>query len=196
MSRGVTDSESGAQPGAVSGVPVDVPRPPSASRVRTAYITHPNQANVHGTVFGGHILRWFDEVGAMAAVRHCRQPVVTALIDAVAFEAPLRIGDFAIVRAQVTRAWTTSMELHATVHAEHPLTGEYRRVAEAFLTFVAVDDESRPQPVCPIEPETEDEQLLYEGAARRRAARLVERVRREETGEGSEPVATESDDGA
>ena len=159
-------------------------RPPSASRVRTAYITHPNQANVHGTVFGGHILRWFDEVGAMAAVRHCRLPVVTALIDAVAFEEPLEIGDFAIVRAQVTRAWTTSMEVHATVHAEHPLHGDLRRVAEAFLTFVAVDDDSRPMAVCPVAPETEAERLLFEGAARRREARLVERGRRHETGEG------------
>lgn len=165
--------------------PVDA-RPPGASRVRTAYITHPNQANVHGTVFGGHILRWFDEVGAMAAVRHCRQPVVTALIDAVAFNAPLNIGDFAIVRAQVTRAWTTSMEIYATVYAEHPLGGELRHVAEAFLTFVAVDDDNRPLPVCPVLPESEDEQLLFEGAARRRASRLAERSKRVETGEGTD----------
>lgn len=158
-------------------MPPTEPRPPSVSRSAATHMTYPDQANVHGTVFGGHVLRWIDEMGAMAAVRHCRRPVVTAVIDAVTFRAAIRIGEFALVRSVVTRAWTSSMEVRVTVDAESPLTGASRRAVEAFLTFVAVDDESKPQPVCPVQPETPQERALYEGAEARRAARLEARAR-------------------
>lgn len=156
--------------------PPGPPKPPSESAVRTAYMTFPNDANVHGTVFGGVMLHWIDQIGAMAAVRHCRAPVVTAQIDAVAFSAPLHIGDFGIVRAVVTRTWTSSMEVVVTVDAEHPLTGDTRRVARAYLTFVGVDDDSRPIPVCELVPETDDERRSWHEAEARRQARLASRV--------------------
>jgi len=159
----------------VAPVPPTDPRAPSQSRSRSSYNTHPDLANVHGTVFGGHILSWIDEMGAMTAVRHCRRAVVTVLIDAVEFRAPIHIGDFALVEATITRAWTTSMEIRVTVDAESPLSGEQRRAAEAFVTFVAVDEQSRPQPVCPVAPQTPQERALYEGAEARRQARLVAR---------------------
>lgn len=153
------------------------PRSPSQSRSRSSHNTHPDLANVHGTVFGGHILSWIDEMGAMTAVRHCRRAVVTVVIDAVEFRAPIHIGDFALVEATITRAWTSSMEIHVTVDAESPLSGERRRAAEAFVTFVAVDDRSQPQPVCPVAPQTPEERALYESAELRRQARLSARER-------------------
>lgn len=148
------------------------PRPPLQSRSRSSYNTHPDLANVHGTVFGGHVLSWIDEMGAMTAVRHCRRAVVTVLIDAVEFRAPIHIGDFALVEATITRAWTSSMEIRVTVDAESPLSGDRRRAAEAFVTFVAVDEQSRPQPVCPVAPQTPAERALFESAEVRRQARL------------------------
>ena len=111
-------------------------------------------------------------MGAMAAVRHCRQAVVTVVIDAVEFRAPIHIGDFALVEASVTRAWTSSIEIRVTVDAEDPLSGTRRRAADAFVTFVAVDEQSRPQPVCAVEPQTPDERALFDGAEVRRQARL------------------------
>lgn len=151
------------------------PRSPSLSTSRSSYNTHPDLANVHGTVFGGHILSWIDEMGAMTAVRHCRRAVVTVIIDAVEFRAPIHIGDFALVEAIITRAWTSSMEIRVTVDAENPLSGERRRAAQAYVTFVAVDEQSRPQPVCPVSPQTPLERVLYDGAETRRQARLAAR---------------------
>lgn len=138
-------------------------------------MTFPDDANVHGTVFGGVMLQWIDTIGAMAAVRHCRAPVVTAQIDAVAFSAPLNIGDFGIVRAAVTRTWTTSMEVRVTVDAEHPLTGATRRAARAYLTFVGVDADGRPIPIRELVPETDEERRWWADAERRRQARLATR---------------------
>lgn len=153
--------------------PPTEPRAPSQSQSRSSHNTHPDLANVHGTVFGGHILSWIDETGAMTAVRHCRRAVVTVLIDAVEFRAPIHIGDFALVEATITRAWTSSMEIRVTVDAESPLSGERRRASEAFVTFVAVDERSRPQPVCPVAPETPAERALFDSAEERRQARLA-----------------------
>ncbi len=139
-------------------------------------MTFPNDSNVHGTVFGGVMLHWIDQIGAMAAVRHSRAPVVTAQIDAVEFNAPLHIGDFGIVRAVVTRTWTTSMEVRVTVDAEHPLSGETRRAARAYLTFVGVDANSRPIPIRELVPETDEERRVWAEAELRRQARLSNRV--------------------
>ena len=115
------------------------PKPPSASVARSVFLTFPNDANVHGTVFGGRVMSWIDEIGALAAMRHARKPVVTVLIDAVGFCVPIRVGDFAVVEAVVTRAWTTSMEIWVKVETEDPFEDTRQNAAQAFLTFVAVD---------------------------------------------------------
>lgn len=148
------------------------PKPPSASVAQSVNLAFPNDANVHGTVFGGRVMSWIDEVGALAAMRHARRPVVTALIDAVAFSIPVRVGDIAIVRAIVTHAWTTSMEIWVTVHTEHPFDETRQLAAEAYLTFVSVDPDGKPQPVRPVRPETPDERRRFDEAQARRDHRL------------------------
>ncbi|MFN8423324.1 MAG: acyl-CoA thioesterase [Anaerolineae bacterium] len=153
------------------------PKPPSASVAQSVNLAFPNDANVHGTVFGGRVMSWIDEIGALAAMRHARKPVVTALIDAVAFCVPVRVGDFAVVQALVTRAWTTSMEVWVTVHTENPFEDTRQTAAEAFLTFVAVDHDGKPQPVRPVVPETPEEHARFEEAQARRDHRLAVRRR-------------------
>src|SRR5699024_5515849 len=41
----------------------------------------PPDTNAYGTMFGGKLLAYIDDVAAIAAVRHARQPVVTASMD-------------------------------------------------------------------------------------------------------------------
>lgn len=151
------------------------PKQPSASESRSVHIAFPNDANIHGTVFGGRVMAWIDELGALAAMRHARQPVVTALIDAVGFSVPIRVGQVAIVEAVVTRAWTTSMEVWVTVDAEDTLSDTRQRAAEAFLTFVAVDTDGQPRPVPPIAPGSAAERARFAEAQARRERRLAAR---------------------
>lgn len=153
--------------------PAPAARPACASVVETVNLVFPEDANPKGTIFGGRVLQWVDMVGAMAAQRHCRQIVVTAVMDAVVFRAPIYVGEYAVAKAWVNRAWRSSMEVQVRVEAEAPLTGERRLSTEAFLTFVAVDAQDRPTLVPPLMPETPEEQERFEAAERRRAARMA-----------------------
>ncbi len=152
-----------SEPGEVAGQPL----------TETVNLVFPEDANPKGTIFGGRILQWVDMVGAMAAQRHCRQIVVTAVMDTVVFRAPIYVGEYAVVKAWVNRAWHTSMEVEVRVEAEAPLTGERRLSVEAFVTFVAVDIHDRPTAVPPFIPQTPQETERYLAAEKRRAARMA-----------------------
>lgn len=141
----------------------------------TVNLVFPEDANPKGTIFGGRILQWVDMVGAMAAQRHCRQIVVTAVMDTVVFRAPIYVGEYAVVKAWINRAWHTSMEVEVRVEAEAPLTGERRLSVEAFVTFVAVDAHDHPTPVPPFVPQTPLEEARFLAAEKRRAARMAYR---------------------
>lgn len=151
------------------------PKPPSASLTETVQLVFPEDANPLGTVFGGRVMQWVDAVAAMAAQRHCRRVVVTASIDAVAFRAPIRVGEYAVLRGWVNRAWHTSLEVEVTVDAEHPLSGEQRRSVEAFLTFVALGADGQPTQARPVVPQSEAEWVRYQAADQRRSRRLAAR---------------------
>jgi acyl-CoA hydrolase len=155
------------------------PQPPAASVTDTVKIVFPGDANPLGTVFGGRVMQWIDEVAAMAAQRHCRTVVVTLSMDALEFKAPIHVGEYAVLQAVVNRAWTTSIEVQVTVDAEHPLTGQRRRSAEAFLTLVGLGPDGRPTPVRPVQPETAAQWARFEAAEQRRTARLAARGRAE-----------------
>lgn len=135
----------------------------------------PNDANMHGNVLGGKIMHLVDLAGAIAAMRHCRNAVVTASVDQMEFINPVKIGQLVRLHAAVTRAFRTSMEVGVKVMMEDPLSGGLQHVSSAFLTFVAVDKEGRGVPVPPAIPETEEEQKAFEEAGARRDYRLLTR---------------------
>jgi acyl-CoA hydrolase len=144
---------------------------PSQSAVESRYLIMPHQANPHGTVFGGVIVAWIDMVAAMAAQRHCGKEVVTAGIDSLAFKEPIRIGDHVVLRASVNYVSRTSMEVGVRVTREDPYTGEEAVATTAHLTFVALDENKKPTPAPPIQPETDQEKRRYENAKLRVRAR-------------------------
>ena len=135
----------------------------------------PNDANMHGNVLGGKIMHLVDLAGAIAAMRHCRNAVVTASVDQMEFINPVKIGQLVRLHAAVTRAFRTSMEVGVKVMMEDPLSGGLQHVSSAFLTFVAVDKEGRGGPVPPAIPETEGEKKALEEAGARRDYRLLTR---------------------
>jgi acyl-CoA hydrolase len=137
----------------------------------------PNDANMHGNVLGGKIMHLVDLAGAIAAMRHCRNPVVTAAMDHMEFINPVRIGQLIRLYARVNRAFRTSMEVGVRVVMEDPLSGSRQHVSSAYLTFVSVDSNGRGVPVPPAIPETEEEKLDYAEAGARRDHRLLMRRR-------------------
>lgn len=134
----------------------------------------PNDTNPLGHLMGGYLMRWMDIAGSICAGRHCGSPVVTASVDHVSFAKPIHLGDVITIKASVTRAFTTSVEIYIEVFATSGFGADLEKSNHAYMTFVALDPRtSRPKPVPAVLPETEHEQKLFEGAARRREVRLV-----------------------
>ena len=136
-------------------------------------IVLPNDTNVFGNLMGGRLMYWMDIAAAIAAQRHCNAPVVTASVDNISFENPIKLGNTVHIEAKVSRAFSTSMEVHLRVWGEDPVQQYRYKSNEAFMTFVALDPNGKSRPVPQIIPDTEEEKQLYEGAMRRRQLRLI-----------------------
>ena len=152
-------------------------RAPRESVVTKTEIILPSDANALGTVFGGRVMEWIDIAGAIAAGRHCRRTVVTASMDDLHFLAPIKVGEVVVVTAQVNFAAHTSLEVGVEVFSEARDTGERTRCCQAWLTFVALDEQGRPTAVPPLLPETTEEKRRFQEAEERRRFRLERRNR-------------------
>lgn len=147
--------------------------------VKTSHVLPPD-TNTYGTLFGGKLMAHIDDVAAIAAVRHCRKPVVTASTDSVDFLAPVKEGDSICVEAFVTWTHQTSMEVFVKVVTENLLTGDRIVCSTAFLTFVAIDENGRPTAVPGVYPETKEEKLLHKRASIRAEHRNERRMQSKE----------------
>lgn len=133
----------------------------------------PNDTNHVGNLFGGKLLQWMDITAAICAQRHCKRVVVTAGINNVSFNNPIKQNSVVTIEARVSRAFTSSMEVFLDVFVEDPVTGEKTKCNEAIFTFVAIDQNGAPLPVPQVIPETELDKKRYEGALRRRQLALI-----------------------
>ncbi|MFN8309186.1 MAG: acyl-CoA thioesterase [Chitinophagales bacterium] len=158
---------------------------PKESTITMTEIVLPNDTNALHNLRGGRILHWMDIASAIAAGKHSNAVVVTASVDNVSFENPIKLGDVVTITAKVTRVFSTSMETHIEVWAENLPTQTKYRCNEAYYTFVALDSNGRPKKSIPLIPETEVEKAQFEGAQRRRELRLVlaGRMKTEDAGE-------------
>jgi len=146
---------------------------PSDSLTVMTEIVLPNDTNVFGSLMGGRLMYWMDIAAAIAAQKHCNAPVVTASVDNISFENPIKLGNTVHIEAKVSRAFNTSMEVHLKVWGEDFQQQYKYKSNEAYYTFVALDPNRKPRIVPQILPETEDENRLFEGALRRRQVRLI-----------------------
>ncbi|GGG74045.1 acyl-CoA thioesterase [Parapedobacter pyrenivorans] len=133
----------------------------------------PNDTNTLNNLMGGRLLHWMDIAAAISAQKHCNRIVVTASVDNVSFRHPIKLGDVISIEAQVSRAFTTSVEVRLVVWAQNIPSGTRVKSNEAFYTFVAIDKQGEKVAVPQLVPETEEEQKLYNEALQRRELRLV-----------------------
>ncbi|OZI12901.1 acyl-CoA thioesterase [Bacillus sp. FJAT-42315] len=134
--------------------------------IKTSYVLPPD-TNHHGTLFGGKLMAYIDDIASITATKLARKPVVTASTDSVDFLKPIRVGDAVTLEAMVSYTGTTSMEVFVKVLSENLLTGESSVAALSFLTFVALDENGKPVPVPEVVPESKEEKWLNETAANR-----------------------------
>ncbi len=144
----------------------------SASRVRMNELVMPNDTNPLGNLMGGRLMQWMDVCSAISAQRHCNRNVVTVAADSIEFKNAIKLGEVVVIEGEVTRTFTSSMEIAMEVYAENLRTGERRLCTTSFYTFVAVDADGKTVPVSEIIPETDFEKERYEQAEKRREMRL------------------------
>jgi acyl-CoA hydrolase len=145
------------------------------SRSIKAALVLPPDTNNYGSMFGGRVMSYIDDIAAIAATRHARTSVVTASTDSVDFLHPIRNGHSVCLEAFVTWTHRTSVEVFVKVVAEDMLSGERTVCATSFVTFVAIDVNGEKQMVPEVIPETEMEKFLFEGAPERARKRLERR---------------------
>src|SRR5260221_10523141 len=145
----------------------------AASLIIMTEIVLPNDTNVFGNLMGGRLMYWMDIAAALSAQKHCNAAVVTASVDNISFENPIELGNVVHIEARLTRAFTTSMEVHLKIWGENLLRQFKYKSNEAYYTFVALDTDRKPKPVPELIAETEEEKKLFDGALRRRQLRLI-----------------------
>ena len=99
-------------------------RHPKETFASTTRIVMPNDTNTLGNLMGGNLLNWMDVAAAISANRHCRRVVVTAAVNNVSFDRPIRLADIVIIESQVTRSFNSSMEVYLEVFVEDSARGE------------------------------------------------------------------------
>jgi acyl-CoA hydrolase len=153
-------------------------RPTALSRVTLSRIMTAVDVNLYGTVHGGVLMKFVDDVAGASAARHSGGTAVTAAIDEIVFLEPVRVGDLVHAYAQVNWTGSSSMEVGVKVTAERwdTVGSEPLTVATAYLVFVAVDVSGHPRKVPPVLPDDMDDHRRFREALIRREHRLARRV--------------------
>lgn len=133
----------------------------------------PNDTNPLHNLMGGRLLHLMDIAAAISAQKHSNRLVVTASVDNVSFQQPVKLGDVITIQAKVTRAFNTSMEVRLDVWAQNIPSGTNVKCNEAYYTFVALDESGHTIPVPELVPQTDEDKDFYDGALRRRQLRLI-----------------------
>ncbi len=145
------------------------------SRFTLSALMGPQEANTHGNVHGGVIMKMVDEAGALVAMRHAGNLVVTVAIDSMTFMEPILVGTLVMCHAELTYVGRTSMEVRVEVVTENPLKADARTTNIAYLVYVAIDANGRPVEVPELEYETPEQRLRAERAEQRQTYRKQQR---------------------
>ncbi len=137
----------------------------------TEYVL-PQHANAFGNVFGGQIMAWVDLCAAICAQRHTGRLCVTAFVDDLRFVNPVRVGEVVRLRAKVTAAFRTSIEIHVECSGEDSVSGREWPCVDALVTFVALDENRKPTLVPELVLDTAELRASQASGVARKESRL------------------------
>lgn len=108
----------------------------------------PADTNSRGDIFGGWLMSQVDLAGSVAAFKKANGRVATVAVNNFQFIKPVFVGDLVSIFAEVTKVGNTSIRVSIQAFAERVMTGnEVILVADAILTYVAIDKDRKPRPV-------------------------------------------------
>lgn len=110
----------------------------------------PADTNAAGDIFGGWLMSQVDIAGSIEAFRRARGRIVTVAVNEFRFLQPVYVGDLISLYSKLIRIGTTSIRIHVTAFAERNRgKDECHKVAEAEITYVAIDENRRPRSINP-----------------------------------------------
>ncbi len=129
--------------------------PPVGRLLALRVMMMPRDTNPHGTIFGGVLLSYIDQAGAIGARHEVDQlefpkhDLVTVAMEGVEFHKPVFVGDAVSFWTELKRVGRTSITMHITVEADRD--GNTTKVTEADATFVAVETQGRERRPVPLQ---------------------------------------------
>ncbi len=127
-------------------------------------VVYPNDTNPMGMLNGGKLVQWMDTASAVCAQTHAERIAATVSLDKVVFKSPARIGDIITIKARITRAFNSSMEIFVQAWSRKVLSRETKLINEAYFSFVALDEQAKPIVIPKVKPGTAEEKLHYRQA--------------------------------
>ena len=131
-------------------------------------VVYPNDTNPMGMLQGGRLMQWMDTASAICAQTHAERIAATVSLNKVFFRNPAKTGDVITIKAKVTRAFHTSMEIFVQAWARKATSKETYLINDAYFTFVALDENAHPATVPKVKPVTPEEKKHYRQALTRR----------------------------
>ena len=142
---------------------------PADSETIMTEVVYPNDTNPMGMLQGGRLIQWMDTASAVCAQTHAERIAATVSLDKVVFKSPAKTGDIITIKAKITRAFNSSMEVFVQAWARRVLSRETKLINEAYFTFVALDEQAKPVAVPKVKPVSATEKLHYRQALARKS---------------------------
>jgi acyl-CoA thioesterase YciA len=111
-------------------------------------IPMPADTNGNGDIFGGWVMAQVDLAGSVIPARIIRGRMATVAVKEFIFKQPVRVGDILSFYSSVNRIGNTSITVDVEVYSESfRAQGEYCKVTQATLTYVAIDENGKPRAI-------------------------------------------------
>ena len=111
-------------------------------------IPMPADCNANGDIFGGWVIAQVDLAGAVLPARYVQGRMATVAVNEFIFKQPVKVGDILSFFSKVSRIGNTSITVSVEVYAERfSSQGQYLKVTQANLTYVAIDEQGKPRPI-------------------------------------------------
>lgn len=110
----------------------------------------PTNTNASGDIFGGWLMSQVDIAGSIKAFRHANGRIVTVAVNEFRFIKPVYVADLVSLYTKVIKVGNTSIRIHVTAYVERNRgQHECHKVAEAEITYVAIDENRQPRTINP-----------------------------------------------
>jgi acyl-CoA thioesterase YciA len=111
-------------------------------------IPMPADCNANGDIFGGWVMAHVDMAGSVLSARRVQGRMATVAVNEFIFKQPVKVGDILSFFSRIIKVGRTSITVQVEVYAERFKTqGQFIKVTEARLTYVAIDEHGKPVPI-------------------------------------------------